>query len=133
MPTDTPSTAKGRAGRVRKNLRQGMALAWAASPRALIRYSVLGMVSAAMPPITVLLGATLVNRIADARIRSLGFNELLPIVIGLWLAASLQRAIGAYMGYGRNLFVRRVQLEAERRLLTQARQAVLDKNAVFIP
>jgi ATP-binding cassette subfamily B protein len=97
-----------------------MALAWAASPRALIRYSVLGMVSATMPPIAVLLGATLVNRIADARTDALGFRDLLPIVIGLWLAASLQRAVGAYMGYGRNLFVRRVQLEAERRLLDQA-------------
>ena len=97
-----------------------MALAWAASPRSLIRYSVLGMVSATMPPIAVLLGATLVNRIADARIHALGFRDLLPIVIGLWLAASLQRAVGAYMGYGRNLFVRRVQLEAERRLLAQA-------------
>ncbi len=111
---------KGRASRVRKNLRQGMALAWAASPRALIRYSVLGMLSATMPPIAVLLGATLVNRIADARTHALGFRDLLPIVAGLWLAASLQRAVGAYMGYGRNLFVRRVQLEAERRLLAQA-------------
>jgi ATP-binding cassette subfamily B protein len=120
MLTDPPSTAKGRTRRVRKNLAHGMALAWAASPRSLIRYSVLGMVSAMMPPISVVLGAALVNRIADARVRSLGFSELLPIVVGLWLAASLQRAIGAYMGYGRNLFVRRVQLEAERRLLTQA-------------
>jgi ATP-binding cassette, subfamily B, bacterial len=97
-----------------------MALAWAASPRSLIRYSVLGMVSATMPPVAVYLGASLVNRIAEARVRSLGFRDLLPIVIGLWLAASLQRAVGAYMGYGRNLFVRRVQLEAERRLLAQA-------------
>jgi ATP-binding cassette, subfamily B, bacterial len=97
-----------------------MALAWAASPRSLIRYSVLGMVSATMPPIAVFLGASLVNHIAEARIRSLGFRELLPIVLGLWMAASLQRAVGAYMGYGRNLFVRRVQLEAERRLLAQA-------------
>jgi len=32
----------------------------------------------------------------------------------------VQRAVGAYMGYGRNLFVRRVQLEAEGRLLAQA-------------
>src|SRR6185295_4657532 len=32
----------------------------------------------------------------------------------------VQRGIGAYTGYGRNLFVRRVQLEAERRLLAQA-------------
>ena len=45
---------------------------------------------------------------------------MLPIIIGLWIAAGVQRALGAYMGYGRNLFVRRVQLEAERRLLAQA-------------
>jgi ATP-binding cassette subfamily B protein len=97
-----------------------MALAWAASPRSLIRYSLLGMLSAAMPPVSVYLGATLVNRIADARLHSLGLREMLPIVIGLWLVTAVQRAIGAYMGYGRNLFVRRVQLEAERRLLEQA-------------
>jgi ATP-binding cassette subfamily B protein len=105
---------------VRKNLRQGLALAWAASPRSLIRYSLLGMVSATMPPIAVLLGASLVNRIAEARAQSLGLSDLLPIVIGLWIAAGAQRAVGAYMGYGRNLFVRRVELEAERRLLAQA-------------
>jgi ATP-binding cassette subfamily B protein len=119
MP-DSPATAKGRGRRVRKNLRQGMGLAWAASPRSLIRYSVLGMLSAAMPPIAVYLGATLVNRIAEARLHSLRFNDLIPILIGLWLATAVQRAVGAYMGYGRNLFVRRVQLEAERRLLAQA-------------
>ncbi|MEO8679015.1 MAG: hypothetical protein ABI665_08215, partial [Vicinamibacterales bacterium] len=97
-----------------------MALAWAASPKALVRYSVLGMVNATMPPIAVYLGALLVNRIADARVRSLTFRDLLPIVIGLWVVTGVQRAVGAYMGYGRNLFVRRVQLEAERRLLAQA-------------
>src|SRR5574339_952968 len=32
----------------------------------------------------------------------------------------MQRAIGSYIGYGRNLYVRRVELEAERRLLTKA-------------
>src|SRR5262245_2971042 len=114
------SGASGRARRVRKNLRQGMALAWAASPSSLIRYSLLGMVNPAMPPIAVYLGATLVNRIADARVHAIGLREMLPIVLGLWVATGLQRAIGAYMGYGRNLFVRRVQLEAERRLLAQA-------------
>jgi ATP-binding cassette subfamily B protein len=119
MPLDSPATT-GRARRVRKNLRQGMALAWAASPRSLIRYSLLGMLSAAMPPISVYLGATLVNRIAEARLRSLQFTDMLPVLIGLWIATGVQRAIGAYMGYGRNLFVRRVQLEAERRLLAQA-------------
>jgi ATP-binding cassette subfamily B protein len=97
-----------------------MGLAWAASPSSLIRYSILGMLSAAMPPIAVYLGATLVNRIAEARLHSLRFIDLVPILAGLWLATAVQRAVGAYMGYGRNLFVRRVQLEAERRLLAQA-------------
>jgi ATP-binding cassette subfamily B protein len=111
---------RGRARRVRKNLRQGLALAWAASPQSLVRYSVLGMISAAMPPIAVYLGALLVNRIAEARVNALTWRDMLPIIAGLWVATGVQRAIGAYMGYGRNLFVRRVQLEAERRLLEQA-------------
>ena len=78
------------------------------------------MISAAMPPIAVYLGAVLVNRIASARLQALGWEDVLPIILGLWAATGIQRAIGAYMGYGRNLFVRRVQLEAERRLLEQA-------------
>ena len=119
-PAPEATATKGRARRVRKNLRQGIALAWAASPHSLIRYSLLGMVNATMPPIAVFLGATLVNRIADARAHSLQLRDLLPIVIGLWITAGAQRAVGAYMGYGRNLFVRRVELEAERRLLAQA-------------
>jgi ATP-binding cassette subfamily B protein len=86
----------------------------------LIRYSLLGVLNAAMPPIAVYLGAALVNRIADARLHSLRFTDMLPILIGLWMTASVQRAIGAYTGYGRNLFIRRVELEAERRLLAQA-------------
>ena len=109
-----------RARRVRKNLRLGMALAWAASPRSLVLYTLLGLVSATMPPVAVYLGALLVTRIAEAHAKGLGFGDLLPIVIGLWIAAGVQRAVGAYMGYGRNLFVRRVELEAERRLLAQA-------------
>ena len=116
----SPDPSKGRARRVRNNLRQGLALAWAASPQALVRYSLLGMVNAAMPPIAVYLGAMLVNRIAEARLQALSWQDLLPIILGLWAATGLQRAIGAYMGYGRNLFVRRVQLEAEFRLLQQA-------------
>jgi ATP-binding cassette subfamily B protein len=122
-PSDTaakPDLIRGRAQRVRKNLRQGLALAWAASPQSLIRYSVLGMISSAMPPIAVYLGAVLVNRIAEARLHALTWRDMLPIILGLWAATGVQRAIGAYMGYGRNLFVRRVQLEAERRLLEQA-------------
>jgi ATP-binding cassette subfamily B protein len=116
----SPPTTRGRAARVRKNLRQGMALAWTASPRLLVRYTVLGVIGAALPPVTVYLGAALVNRIAAARLHALQFREVLPIVLGLWLATGIQRALGAYTGYGRNLFVRRVQLEAERRLLEQA-------------
>lgn len=117
---DASLAAKGRAARVRKNLRLGLELAWTASPSSLIRYSLLGVLNASMPPIAVYLGAALVNRIADARLHSLRFTDMLPILIGLWITASVQRAIGAYTGYGRNLFIRRVELEAERRLLAQA-------------
>src|ERR1041385_608479 len=76
MPPDIPPSTKGRGRRVRKNLRQGMGLAWTASPSSLIRYSILGMLSAAMPPIAVYLGASLVNRIAEARLHSLRFTDL---------------------------------------------------------
>jgi ATP-binding cassette, subfamily B, bacterial len=117
---DASTQGRGRTGRVTRNLRLGMELAWSASPRSLMRYTLLGMLSASMPPLSVFLGAVLVNRIAEARVHALQIRDILPIVIGLWLVTSVQRAIGAYMGYGRNLFVRRVQLEAERRLLEQA-------------
>src|SRR5436190_3395025 len=109
-----------RIARVRKNLKHAMALAWAASPRLLIRYSLLGMFNAIMPPVSVYLGAVLVNKIAEARIHPLRFEDVLPIVIGLWITFVVQRAVGAYMGYGRNLYVRRVELEAEKRLLEKA-------------
>lgn len=114
------SPKTNRLKRVRKNLRYAMSLAWAASPKLLIRFSVLGMFNAIMPPVSVLLGAMLVNRIADSRIHPLTFNDILPIVVGLWITFIVQRAVGSYMGYGRNLYVRRVELEAERRLLTKA-------------
>src|SRR5262245_13460254 len=110
----------GRAERVQRNLKLGISLAWAASPRSLIRFSLLGIVNATMTPLSVFLGATLVNRIAAGRVQALQIGDLLPIVVGLWLTTGLQRALGAYMGYGRNLFVRRVELEAERRLLIPA-------------
>ncbi|MGZ8524825.1 MAG: hypothetical protein ACXWV1_10380, partial [Chitinophagaceae bacterium] len=97
-----------------------MSLAWAASPSLLIRYSLLGMFNAIMPPISVYLGAVLVDKIAEAHLHPLTFQDVLPIVIGLWITFIVQRAVGSYVGYGRNLYVRRVELEAERRLLTKA-------------
>jgi ATP-binding cassette subfamily B protein len=106
--------------RVRKNLQQAMVLAWTASPRLLVRFTVLGMVNAIMPPISVYLGARLVNVIAGAHEHATTFQAILPIIIGLWVTIVVQRALGAYIGYSRNLYVRRVELEAERRLLAKA-------------
>jgi ATP-binding cassette, subfamily B, bacterial len=114
------SRTASRAFRVRANLKKGLELAWAASPKSLVKFSLLGMVNAAMTPIAVYLGAVLVNRIAEASSHKIPFSELVPVVIGLWIVATLQRTISAYMGYGRNLFVRRVELEAEKRLLAKA-------------
>src|SRR4026209_60602 len=118
--SETISTRSSRIKRVRKNLRYAMSLAWAASPRLLLLYSVLGMFNAIMPPISVYLASLLVNKIADARVTALRFEDVIPIVVGLWLTFVIQRAVGAYIGLGRHLYVRRVELEAERRLLEQA-------------
>jgi len=109
-----------RATRVRANLKKGLELAWAASHKSLVKFSLLGMVNAAMSPLAVYLGSVLVNRIADARNHTILFSQLIWIVVGLWIVSMLQRTISAYMGYGRNLFVRRVELEAEKRLLAKA-------------
>lgn len=97
-----------------------MNLAWAASSAALIRFLLLGILISTIPPIVVYFGASLVNKIALARAQSLRFSDMLPIILGLWIAIGIQRAVSAYMGYGKNLFVRRVELEAERRLLAHA-------------
>ena len=97
-----------------------MELAWAASPRLLIRFTALGMFNAIMPPISVYLSARLVNKIAEAYQHATTFQAILPIIIGLWVTIVIQRALGAYIGYSRNLYVRRVELEAERRLLAKA-------------
>lgn len=97
-----------------------MALAWAASPRLLIRYTLLGMFNAVMPPISVYLSALLVNKIAEARLHTTHFQDILPLIAGLWITIVIQRSVGAYIGYGRNLYIRRVELEAERQLLAKA-------------
>jgi ATP-binding cassette subfamily B protein len=119
MNSGTTKTTS-RAFRVRANLKKGLELAWAASPASLVRFSLLGMVNAAMSPVAVYLGSLLVNRIAEARNHTILFSQLIWVVVGLWIVATLQRTISAYMGYGRNLFVRRVELEAEKRLLAKA-------------
>src|SRR6185436_13406001 len=60
-----PQKPPGRFRRVILNLRQGLALAWAASPKALVRYSVLGMLTSTFGPLGVWLGAVLVNKISQ--------------------------------------------------------------------
>ena len=111
---------RNRAKRVIRNLRKGLDLAWGASPRELVRFTALGMISATVQPFTVVLGSMLVSRIAGGTTGTITFRDVLPIILGLWLVSAVQRAIGAFQGFGRDLFVRRVQLEAERRLLTKA-------------
>ncbi len=119
-PPAPPLDTRNRMRRVLRNLRKGLDLAYGAGPRELVKFTVLGMVSATVQPITVLLGSMLVSRIAAGTTGQVTFGDVLPIIIGLWTVSAVQRAIGAYQGYGRDLFVRRVQLEAERRLLRKA-------------
>ncbi|MCE9602804.1 MAG: ABC transporter ATP-binding protein/permease [Gemmatimonadetes bacterium] len=118
-PTPAPDL-RNRTKRVVRNLRKGLDLAWGAGPRELVKFTVLGMVSATVQPFTVVLGSMLVSRIASGRTGQVTFMDVVPIIGGLWLVSAVQRAISAYQGFGRDLFVRRVQLEAERRLLAKA-------------
>ena len=90
MPANVPNI-RSRIGRVRKNLKYAMALAWSASPRLLIRYTLLGMFNAIMPPVSVYLGALLVNKISEARVHTLQFESVLYIVIGLWITNAIAR------------------------------------------
>ncbi|MBA4055014.1 MAG: hypothetical protein C0490_09905, partial [Marivirga sp.] len=83
MKSGAPKS-NSRASRVRANLKKGMELAWAASPKSLVRFSLLGMLNATMLPVSVYLGATLVNRIAEARNHTIPFSGLIWVVIGLW-------------------------------------------------
>lgn len=119
-PPAPPPDVRNRMRRVLRNLRKGLDLAYGAGPRELVKFTVLGMVSATVQPVTVLLGSMLVSRIASGTTGNVTFNDVLPIILGLWAVSAVQRAISAYQGYGRDLFVRRVQLEAERRLLRKA-------------
>jgi ATP-binding cassette subfamily B protein len=112
--------AVSRINRATKNLRLAMMMAWAASPRLLIRFTTLGIFNSIMPPLAVYLSAKLVNMIAQAYLRATTFQAILPVIIGLWFTIVVQRALGAYMAYSRSLYVRRVELEAERRLLAKA-------------
>src|SRR5262245_54124992 len=104
---------KGRSARVWHTLKQGMSLAWTASPKLLGRHPLLDLFNSIIPPLQVWLGAKLVNKIAEAQLHKIEFNDMLPILITLWISFMIQRTIGSYIGYGRNLYVRRVELEAE--------------------
>ena len=94
-----------------------MTLAWAASPRLLIRYSLLGMFNAIMPPISVYLGSVLVNKIAEAHLHPMQFKDVLYMrdrLMAHIYCTTCSRFLYGLMD--RNLYVRRVELEAERRL-----------------
>ena len=116
----TQAKETSRASRVKANLKKGMELSWAASPRSLIKFSLLGMLNATMVPISVYLGALLVNRILDLRNHAISLSSVLWVVFGLFIVVTIKQVISAYMGYGKILFQRRVELEAEKRLLAKA-------------
>jgi ATP-binding cassette subfamily B protein len=115
-----PPKVESRTRRVLRNLRQSLELAWSASPKSLIRYLFLGILNAAMPATLVYLGAMLISQIADARFHALKLDSLLYILLPIWMVSTLQRGLSSYLGFGRNVFVRCVELEAERKLLAKA-------------
>jgi ATP-binding cassette subfamily B protein len=111
---------KGLASRVRKNLRQGMSLAWAASPKLLVRYTVLGIIGAIMPPIAVYLGALLVNRIAESQYTFLTFYRHAADYYRPLVNRCNTTCVGRLCGLRKKSLCAESELEAERRLLNKA-------------
>lgn len=108
-----------RTRRVYINVSRGLALSWGASSGSLIRCACLVGANATVAPISLYLSAVLVNRVVDASRSQIWWTHVLVIVAALWVVSSLQRSASVYMAYGRDLFVRRIQFEAERQLLAR--------------
>ena len=104
--------------RIRRNLVFSVKLGVAASRILLIKYTVLGMVSSCLPPAGIWLSAELVDMISQGHTGTK--SSVTVILLLLWLIFMGQKSIAAYIANGKNLYVRNVELEAERILIQKA-------------
>jgi ABC-type multidrug transport system fused ATPase/permease subunit len=106
--------------RVSRNVRQGLRLAWEASPTGLVGVAAFAAVAAAVPTIEVWLSKRFVDGVIAAQ-RAGGLDAgLWATVAALGLAAAFQRALGVVRGHRQQLFSQRVRQAADARLVEKA-------------
>lgn len=91
-------------------------------PRAFVAMSVVGVIAAAIPPVTVLLSATLAAQLQDGATER---GKMAVVVAALWLLAIGQRLLAVVTAHARGAFVRQAQYAIEARLLQRVTQAPL--------
>ncbi|HKF78306.1 MAG TPA: ABC transporter ATP-binding protein [Candidatus Dormibacteraeota bacterium] len=106
--------------RVFRNVRQGLRLAWEASPAGLVGVAAFAAVSAAVPTVEVWLSKRFVDGVIAAQRAGGPGAGLWLTVVALGLAAALQRALGVLRGNRQQLFSQRVQNAADVRLVAKA-------------
>jgi len=106
--------------RVLRNVRQGLRLAWGASPSGLVGVAAFAAVSAAVPTVEVWLSKRFVDGVIAAQ-RAGAIGASLWVTVGaLGLAAALQRALGVLRGNRQRLFSQHIQNAADLRLVAKA-------------
>src|SRR5215472_15860534 len=99
--------------RVLRNVRQGLRLAWGASPSGLVGVAAFAAVSAAVPTVEVWLSKRFVDGVIAAQ-RAGAIGASLWVTVGaLGLAAALQRALGVLRGNRQQLFSQHIQNAAD--------------------
>src|SRR5215467_8735396 len=106
--------------RVLRNVRQGLRLAWEASPSGLIGVAAFAAVSAAVPTVEVWLSKRFVDGVISAQRAGVIGLGLWVTVGALGLSAALHRALGVVRGNRQQLFSQQTQNAAELRLVGKA-------------
>ena len=106
--------------RVLRNVRQGMSLAWEASPAGLVGVAAFAAVSSAVPTVEVWLSKRFVDGVIAAQHAGAPSAGLWLTVAALGLAAALQRALRVLRGNRQLVFSQQVQNAADIRLVAKA-------------
>lgn len=126
-PTKAPTTgtmksAEPTAVSLVRGVTEVCRLAMEANPRAFVAMSAVGVCAAAIPPLAVLLSATLAAQLEDGKAES---PALAAVVAALWTLAIGQRFLAVVTANARAVFVRQAQYSIEARLLQRVSQAPL--------
>lgn len=128
LPESPPAAGEGgasnagsrRRGELRRTMARTLRLAWQAEPRTFVFVLALSLIPACIPPVMVQLSKSLIDLIAQAQLRPVQADDVLPYVVVLGALTAVQRVVGMLEVTRQELFGRRVYLEAERRFLAQA-------------